>query len=61
MLVDLRVNHMKELSNYDKGFVRNMLEGTSGLGENPPDYLIQDYLSENQIGYIKKLWGKYGK
>lgn len=58
-LVILRDN-MKSLRNYDRGFVRSMLEGTSGLGENPPDYLLADYLSDKQVDYINKLWGTYG-
>lgn len=47
--------HMKLLSNYDRGFVRRMLDGLDGLG-SPPNHIVSEYLSDKQIEYINKLY-----
>lgn len=60
-LLFLRAN-MPKLSNWEKRFVREMLGGRhgqgglSGLGSDPSNTVITDYLTDQQIETIKRLY-----
>lgn len=56
MLLELRYQHMNKLSKYERGLVRSLLSGTDGLGIDPSDRLIGDYLTDKQIDCVKRLY-----
>ena len=64
-LLYLRAN-MPKLSNWEKGFVREMLEGRhgqgglSGLGSDPSNTLVMEYLTDKQEATIRRLYGVQG-
>lgn len=60
-LLYLRANMLK-LSNWEKRFVRNTLEGSHGQGglmghgDDPSDHLILEEISDKQAETIKRLY-----
>jgi hypothetical protein len=60
-LLYLRAN-MPKLSNWEKGFVREMLEGRhgqgglSGLGSDPSNTLVMEYTTDKQVDTIRRLY-----